>query len=66
MGIAPAHLDQIFEPFWQVDSRQRSHDGGTGLGLSVVRGLVQLLGGEVHVESVQGKGSTFTVRIPSR
>jgi PAS domain S-box-containing protein len=66
MGIAPAHLDQIFEPFWQVDSSQRSHDGGTGLGLSVVRGLVQLLGGEVHVESVQGEGSTFTVRIPSR
>jgi signal transduction histidine kinase len=66
MGIAPEHLDQIFEPFWQVDSSQRGHDGGTGLGLSVVRGLVQLLGGEVSVESVPRKGSTFTVRLPSQ
>jgi signal transduction histidine kinase len=65
IGIAPEHLDQIFEPFWQVDSGQRSHDGGTGLGLSVVRHLVQLLGGEVSVESVLGEGSTFTVRIRS-
>jgi signal transduction histidine kinase len=66
IGIAPEHLDEIFEPFWQVDSSQRSRDGGTGLGLSVVRGLVELLGGEVSVESVPGEGSTFTVRIPSR
>jgi signal transduction histidine kinase len=65
IGIAPEHLDQIFEPFWQVDSSQRSHDGGTGLGLSVVRGLVQLLGGEVSVESAPGEGSTFTVSVPS-
>jgi signal transduction histidine kinase len=66
IGIARDHLDQIFEPFWQVDSSQRSHDNGTGLGLSVVRGLVQLLGGDVSVESIPGKGSTFTVRIPSQ
>jgi signal transduction histidine kinase len=65
IGIKAEHLDQIFEPFWQVDSSQRSHDGGTGLGLSVVRHLVQLLGGEVCVESVPAEGSTFTVRIPS-
>ena len=66
IGVAPEHVEQIFEPFWQVDSGQRSHEGGTGLGLSVVRGLVQLLGGEVSVESVPGRGSTFTVRVPSR
>ena len=66
IGVAADHLEQIFEPFWQVDSRQRGHEGGTGLGLSVVRGLVRLLGGEISVESAPGKGSTFTVRIPSR
>jgi signal transduction histidine kinase len=66
LGIAADHLDQIFQPFWQVDPRQRGHEGGTGLGLSVVRGLVRLLGGEISVESAPGKGSTFTVRIPNR
>jgi PAS domain S-box-containing protein len=63
IGIAAEHLNQIFEPFWQVDSGQRGHDGGTGLGLSVVRELVRLLGGDVSVESAPGKGSTFSVRI---
>ena len=37
IGVAADHLEQIFEPFWQVDSRQRGHEGGTGLGLSVVQ-----------------------------
>jgi signal transduction histidine kinase len=63
-GIAPEHLDQIFEPFWQVDRTQRSQGGGTGLGLSVVRRMLDLLGGDVRVESTVGEGSTFTVRIP--
>jgi signal transduction histidine kinase len=65
VGIAPQHVQQIFEPFWQVDADQRARDGGTGLGLSVVRRLVQLLGGEVSVQSELGKGSTFTVTLPS-
>jgi signal transduction histidine kinase len=66
VGIAEQHLEQIFEPFWQVDPDQRMREGGTGLGLSVVRRLVQLLGGEVSVESRLGEGSTFTVTLPSR
>jgi PAS domain S-box-containing protein len=66
IGIRPEHVKQIFEPFWQVDPKQRAPDGGTGLGLSVVRRLVHLLGGEVTVESRIGRGSTFTVRLPSR
>jgi signal transduction histidine kinase len=66
IGIAPHDLPHIFEPFWQVDStRRRSPDGGTGLGLSVVRRLVQLLGGEVSVESAVGRGTVFTVTLPS-
>jgi signal transduction histidine kinase len=66
VGIAEQHLQQIFEPFWQVDPDQRMREGGTGLGLSVVRRLVQLLGGEISVESRLGEGSTFTVMLPSR
>jgi signal transduction histidine kinase len=66
IGIRPEHLGQIFEPFWQVDPKQRAANGGTGLGLSVVQRLVHLLGGEITVESQVGRGSTFTVRMPSR
>jgi signal transduction histidine kinase len=66
IGIRPEHLAKIFEPFWQVDPSQRATNGGTGLGLSVVQGLVRLLHGDVTVESVVGCGSTFTVRLPSR
>jgi signal transduction histidine kinase len=65
-GIAQHDLQHIFEPFWQVDSSHHPRDGGTGLGLSVVRRLVQFLGGEVSVDSVLGSGSTFTVTLPSR
>jgi signal transduction histidine kinase len=65
-GIAPEHLEQIFEPFWQVDRTQRTQGGGTGLGLSVVRRMLDLLGGEIRVESALGEGSTFIVRVPCR
>jgi signal transduction histidine kinase len=64
VGIAPEHVKQIFEPFWQVDPAQRTRDGGTGLGLSVVKRLSELLSGSVSVESAPGKGSTFTVTLP--
>jgi signal transduction histidine kinase/PAS domain-containing protein len=64
IGIAAEHLPHIFQPFWQVDPTQRSRDGGTGLGLSVVQRLVALLSGHVAVTSVLGVGTTFTVRIP--
>jgi signal transduction histidine kinase len=66
IGIAAHHLSRIFEPFWQVESTPRVREGGTGLGLSVVRRLVQLLGGDVTVESTPGAGSTFAVILPSR
>src|SRR5690606_11612713 len=66
IGIPRNHLAAIWDQFSQV---QRSHTrtvGGTGLGLSVVRRLAQLLGGEATVESVVNEGSTFMVRIPMR
>jgi signal transduction histidine kinase len=64
IGIAKEHLSVIFSPFWQVEQRATRQYGGTGLGLSVVRRLAQLLGGTVEVESELRVGSRFTVRIP--
>jgi len=64
IGIAPENLERIFDPFWQVEHGRARRIGGTGLGLSVTRQLAHLLGGDIAVESVLGKGSTFTVWIP--
>ena len=64
IGIAPGQLEQIFEPFWQADSSQRTRGAGTGLGLSVVQRMVDMLHGSVAVKSVPGSGSTFTVTLP--
>jgi signal transduction histidine kinase/PAS domain-containing protein len=64
-GIAPEHLDRIFEPFWQVEAGPKDRMDGTGLGLSVVSRLVELLGGGITVESVVGEGSTFAVTLPA-
>jgi signal transduction histidine kinase len=64
IGIAPEHLTRIFDPFWQVESTARARGEGTGLGLSVVRRLLQLLGGSVRVASEVGQGTTFVVRVP--
>ena len=64
VGIAPEHLDHIFQPFWQVREGRRGPEDGTGLGLSVVQRLTEMLGGHVGVESRPGEGSTFTVSIP--
>lgn len=63
-GIAPEHLERIFEPFWQIDTSQRTRGGGTGLGLSIVKRLVQLLAGEITVESALQRGSIFRVTLP--
>ena len=63
VGIDAEHLARIYEPFWQVDSSQRSRDGGTGLGLSIVHRMVQLLGGRVDVTSRVGEGTTFIVTV---
>jgi signal transduction histidine kinase len=64
MGIDRAHLERIFDPFWQVEqSNVRTH-GGSGLGLSVARQLARLLGGDVTARSTPGQGSVFTLRLP--
>lgn len=64
IGIAPEHVEHIFERFYQVDTARSSHRGGSGLGLAIVEWVVRLHGGKVMVESQPGKGSTFTVILP--
>lgn len=66
IGIAPDHLDKIFDDYVQIDSTVQRRVRGTGLGLALSRKLANLLGGDAKVESELGKGSTFTVRIPVR
>ena len=64
IGIAPEHLPQLFEKFYRVDSSTTAKIEGTGLGLVIVKHIVELHGGEVTVESAPGEGSTFGFRIP--
>ena len=59
-GIAAEHLDSIFKQFWQANRTS----GGAGLGLTIVKGIVESHGGEVRVESALNRGTTFKVRLP--
>jgi signal transduction histidine kinase len=63
-GIEARHLDKIFERFYRVKDDNTRYITGTGLGLPIVKGLVESLGGIIQVESTPGEGSTFEVRLP--
>jgi signal transduction histidine kinase len=65
IGISEEHLDEIFRPFYQIDSRQGRQFQGTGLGLSISRRLVEAMDGTLKVESTLGKGSVFRVCLPT-
>jgi len=66
IGIDSAHHSVIFEEFRQVDGTARREFGGTGLGLALVKRFVELQGGRVFIDSVVGKGSTFSFILPVR
>jgi signal transduction histidine kinase len=66
LGIAPEQLRLIFEPFFTTKQPDEYGRGGTGLGLSVCRQIIEQHHGRIRVESVLGKGSTFTVKLPKR
>jgi signal transduction histidine kinase len=63
-GIEAQHLEKIFERFYRVKNEKTRFITGTGLGLPIVKGLVDSLGGLIQVESTPGEGSTFTVLLP--
>ncbi len=65
-GIPPDQLRLIFEPFYTTKEPDEHGHGGTGLGLSVCRQIIEQHQGRIRVESLVGKGSTFTVKLPLR
>jgi signal transduction histidine kinase len=64
VGIRKEHMPRLFEKFYRADDPAVRRTSGTGLGLYIVRSLVTMLGGQVHVRSRHGKGSVFIVTLP--
>lgn len=64
VGISAQNLPHVFDRFWQADDSSRRRHHGTGIGLALVKELVEIQQGSVVVESQEGRGTTFTVRLP--
>ena len=64
VGISAEHRERVFDRFYRVDRSRVSDTGGAGLGLSIVRGIARLHGGDVTLEAVQPSGSLFTISLP--
>jgi len=65
IGIAPEHLNSIFERFYQIHNSTTSSYGGTGIGLALAKDMAVLYKGDIKVESTAGKGSTFIIELPT-
>ena len=63
VGMETSAKANVFRPFWQADMSSSRKHGGTGIGLSIVKGFVEAMAGEILVQSEPGQGSTFTVRV---
>ena len=63
-GIAPEHLPRLTERFYRVDVAESRAQGGTGLGLALVKHILNRHGGRLTIESVAGQGATFTAHLP--
>jgi signal transduction histidine kinase len=66
VGMTPAQLDRLFQEFSQADASTTRRYGGTGLGLALSRHLLELIGGHIHVRSEYGRGTCFTIDLPTR
>lgn len=64
IGISEKNLPFVFDRFWQADSSSRRKHAGVGIGLALVKELTEMMRGSVEVKSAEGKGTTFTVRLP--
>jgi signal transduction histidine kinase len=64
VGIAKEELNRIFDPFYRVREKQSAHIKGVGLGLSLVKHIIEAHGGSIEVQSILGKGSQFTIHLP--
>ncbi len=64
IGMDPAFLPKLFDPFAQEDATTTNRYGGSGLGMAITKNMVDLMGGQIDVESEKGRGTTFTVHIP--
>ncbi len=65
-GIKESDMDKLFKSFQQLDSKRNRNIEGTGLGLAICKQLVSLMKGKIHVDSIYGKGSTFSFVIPQK
>ena len=64
-GIPPEMLERVFQPFVQVDTDDAGNEHGMGLGLAISRELARAMGGDLSVESAVGRGSIFTLTLPT-